>query len=650
MALIVNAEPARKASPGPQARGPNAHGSGPRAHLAQAALLLLSIVAAWLLAGSPLGHLADNNISDALVRHFRSGLAAESRAPLSAGAPVLLAIDEETLGRHGGMRGLRSILAGILERIAPLHPKVVAIDLTLADRGDPAEDARLARAISALPAVVLAAEIRSTGGAWELPAPAFAQAVSSIGHVHAAPDPMDSVCRAIPLEKAVARERFWAFSLEAYRLFRGEPFILETPDSLFIGSVEIPAPRNDGRLLQIRYLPPNDESGSGIPSVSAARLLTGPAPATLPKEAVFFVGVTAPSAARDRLMTPFSYGRSMQGVEIHANAFETLRSRRFYRPLPAALAFLASLALAALIGAAFLFRSNWRAYSFALPPLAASVAVPPAAYLNDILAPSSLLLLSAFLPFFALAAHRYWFVSRRLRQSEREAENYRGAIHYVAHEMRTPLTAIQGSSELISRYDLSAPKQKQIAGLIHSESKRLGRLIQAFLDVERLSAGQMQLRDETFQASDLVSVCVERAGPLAENKEITLVVQGAPPNAAPLRGDRELLEHALYNLVTNAIKYSPAGATVTVRAERREAEAVISVIDQGEGLSPEDQRAVFRKFYRTASAERSGVAGSGIGLSIVEQIAGAHGGRVELQSRLGEGSVFSIVLPQGAGA
>jgi signal transduction histidine kinase len=613
---------------------------------AQGLIVLLSFLAIWLLAGSPLGHLADNNASDAYFRWFPATQA--DRASHS----LLLAIDEATLSEYGGVRNLRTIVARVAERLAEAPPKVLAVDLTLADSGTPEEDARLAQALAALPQVVLGAEIRADGGSWEKPDAALLSPRIALGHVHAAPDPMDAVCREIPLEKAVAQERYWALSLETYRLFREEPYVLETPGALVIGSTEVPAPRSSGRLMRIRYLPPTEQSVSSIRRVSVASLLADDHLLHAARDAVMFLGVTAPSAARDRLMTPFSYGRSMQGVEIHANAFETLASGRFLRMVRPGMMLLGAMLLAFFVWWGFALFSDWRAYATAGVALVSSLMLPPAAFVQGNLASAFTLVGSAWLPFVGLAAHRYWFVTRRLQRATQETENYRDAIHYVTHEMRTPLTAIQGSSELISRYRLGEDKQKEIASMIHSESKRLGRLIQVFLDVERLSAGQMELRQEPVPAASLVRTCIERAGALAEAREIELRDESAPQSDTEellsIIGDQELLEHALYNLVTNAIKYSPSGTAVRLRASRETPSGRwlrLDVMDEGVGLTPEEQRAVFNKFYRTPGAEKSGVRGSGIGLAIVEQIVSAHGGKVAVSSEAGKGSTFSLVLP-----
>jgi signal transduction histidine kinase len=113
---------------------------------------------------------------------------------------------------------------------------------------------------------------------------------------------------------------------------------------------------------------------------------------------------------------------------------------------------------------------------------------------------------------------------------------------------------------------------------------------------------------------------------------------------ASLVGDRELMEYALYNLLTNAIKYSPKETEVRVFAKQRGSELRLSVSDQGMGMSAEEVRKIFTKFYRTKGAEISGEVGTGIGLSIVEQIVTHHGGRMEVASEPGKGSCFTMVL------
>src|SRR6476661_1284529 len=109
--------------------------------------------------------------------------------------------------------------------------------------------------------------------------------------------------------------------------------------------------------------------------------------------------------------------------------------------------------------------------------------------------------------------------------AEDDKSRYQQAMHFVTHEMRTPLTAIQGSSELIGRYAMPEEKRKQMAQLINSESKRLGKMIEVFLSVERLSAGQLELKKEQFSGTDLMSACVERVRSLAERKQIALRIE-----------------------------------------------------------------------------------------------------------------------------
>jgi signal transduction histidine kinase len=241
------------------------------------------------------------------------------------------------------------------------------------------------------------------------------------------------------------------------------------------------------------------------------------------------------------------------------------------------------------------------------------------------------------------AAWRQFVVRRRLATSENQRVRYQEAMHFVTHEMRTPLTAIQGSSELMSRYAMPEEKRKQIAELINSESKRLGRMIEMFLNVERLSAGQMELKQEDFSPRELISICMERARPLADRKQIRMFMEATPEDT--IRGDRELMEYAFYNLLTNAIKYSPPKTEVRVFGARSGERVRIAVKDQGIGMDQKEVRQVFQKFYRTRRAEQSGEAGTGIGLSIVEQIVTQHGGAISVESRPGMGSCFTVDLP-----
>lgn len=605
-----------------------------RRHTAAYLAVLAAALAAGLTAGW-LGAQIDNYAYDWMFRR--------RQAPSGPTDSFLLVVDEPTLARMGGMHRLREILAEGLERLAAAHPRAVALDVTLADEGDPEADSRLEAALAKLPRLALACELVEEGRRWEDPHPRFRRHAAALGHVHADPDPLDNVTRRIPLAKATGIDRRWALALEAYRLSRGSPPVLESPEDLEIGELRIPTGRDPRRPLRIGYLAPGAQGVSAVPRLSIAELRAHPERAAILRDKVVFVGVTAQSAARDRLMTPFSYGRTMQGIEVHANAYETLARGEFLRDAPETWGPAFSLLLVTAGGLAFAFGPSPLAYAAALAVLFAAHVIPYLVFRHRIVMPYFGPAMAAWFSVAGAGAYQFMSVRRRWRKAEAERSRYQHAMHFVTHEMRTPLTAIQGSSELMTRYHLSEEKRRQIAELIHSESKRLGRMIETFLSVERLSAGQMELRREPLEADEVVAACTARVRELAERKRIRLRVE--PVEGGALLGDRELLEYAVYNLLTNAIKYSPPDTEVRVYGDHRRGRVRIAVEDQGIGMDRNELRRIFQKFYRTRRAEASGEAGTGIGLSIVQQIVTLHGGEIRVESEPGKGSCFTLLLP-----
>ncbi|HEX5228898.1 MAG TPA: CHASE2 domain-containing protein [Bryobacteraceae bacterium] len=550
---------------------------------------------------------------------------------------LILAIDDATYGAMGGVRAYRSMLARALELLAQVQPKVVAIDMVLADKEDQAEDDRLQRAMRNTKNLVLVAHLES--GKWEDPLPQFQRAATALGHDRADEYSTDGVTRHIPLELRAGRERHWALALEAFRLAQGAR-ILESPIDLEIGSAVIPSSRASDRALRVFF------TRDPIPEISLLDVDRKPALAEHFRGRTVFVGVTSISATYDRVATPFGQGR-IPGVEVHARLFETLENGKFLTGASnlAALAFsLAAGMLAALI---FALLSGWRAYASAGILLAAVTATPYFLFRGGIVFPFFMPFASAWLTAIAAASYQHFVVRRELRRAETERRHYQQAIHFVTHEMRTPLTAIQGSSELMGRYNLTEEKRKEIADMINQESRRLARMIQTFLDVERLSDGQMELKREKVEIRELVESCMARTRPLAERKNIRVVTESLDGS---IEGDRELMEYAVYNLLTNAVKYSPADTQITVTCVREGDQLRLSVQDQGIGMDAKELRQIFQKFYRTKRAEASGEAGTGIGLSIVEQIVQHHGGRMEVTSQPGRGSCFTVIFAAHANA
>lgn len=602
-----------------------------RITLGYVTILICSFLAAVAAGWSPLAGQIDGAAYDWLFRLQPPA----PRTPNSA----ILAIDEITLATLGGARRVRRIVADGLEQIRSSQPRVIAIDLILADEDDPAQDAALEAALDATPMLVLASDLIPNTDAWEEPLPRFGKRAEAIGHVHAEPDP---VSRVLPLVKIGGRDRRWALALEALRLWDGAAQIEESPADLRVGDRRIPAAWKDARELRIRYLPRNDAGASRIPIVSFAELRDRPEIAGTFAGKAVFVGMTAVSLVRDRLMTP--YGAMMSGVEIHAHAFETMASGLFLLKASNVAVVTVCLLITAAAGLTFALLSGWAAYAMGGALVFAAHVLPHAAFSQNVIFPYLAPVLAAWLSVASAASWQHFVVRRQLQKAESDKSRYQQAIHFVTHEMRSPLTAIQGSSELMGRYNLNDEKRKQIAQMINTESKRLARMIQTFLDIERLTDGQMEIRAEPFAIDEVLDACLQRTQALAERKQIAMRIERV--DAAMLSGDRELMEYAVYNLLTNAVKYSPVETTVTIRALGEGPDLRLSVSDQGIGMDEKELRNIFKKFYRTRKAEASGEVGTGIGLSIVEQIVAHHHGRMEVTSAPGKGSCFTMVLPR----
>ena len=594
----------------------------------------MSLLAGLWVNDSGLGQQIDNNVYDFFFRHYQP--------PAWTPSSILLTLDDKTFHEFNGIRGDRRALATGLNLLRGAHPAAVAIDIILAESSG--DDDVLEAAFAATPKLVLPCELSS--GQWEDPIPRFKKHAAAVGQVYVEPD-SDAVSRDIELYKVVGQgskaDRRWALALEAFRVSRGAQ-IVESPNDLQVGDVVIPADKEvSGYRIRIRYRP---TSMPQIPRVSIAELAANPELARKFDGKVVFAGVSSQTAMRDRWMTPLSDSTPMAGIEMNANAYETIANRLFLVDAPHWVYFLAALVLVSLAGSIWYFTGGVVAPITSVALLLAAHGFPCWLFTRGVVFPYVTAVAPAWLAITAAASWQYFVVRRRLGTTEAEKTRYQQAIHFVTHEMRTPLTAIQGSSELIHRYpSMPEAKRKQINDLIVSESHRLGRMIEVFLNVERLSAGDMQLKHDEIALPELVDACIGRAQPLAERKQITIVREGMPDEL--LHGDRELMEYAFYNLLTNAIKYSPAETKVRVFGSSDNGRVRLSVEDQGIGMDQKEVRRIFEKFYRTRRAEQSGEVGTGIGLSIVEQIVTQHGGSIDVVSTPGKGSCFTLLLPSG---
>jgi signal transduction histidine kinase len=217
----------------------------------------------------------------------------------------------------------------------------------------------------------------------------------------------------------------------------------------------------------------------------------------------------------------------------------------------------------------------------------------------------------------------------------------------ASHDMRSPLSAILLMSEILLEEGdtASAAQQSHFLKHINAASHHLLGLISDLLDLAKIESGQLELERSELYISDLVRRAIEAMNFNALAKGIDMQVIVAP-NEPLVHADRLKLSQVLHNLLSNAVKFTPEGGRVIVTVEPESEGVQLSVADSGLGMTPEDLQHVFEKFKRAHLQGTAGEKGTGLGLAIVQQLVQLHGGSVEVASEIGQGSTFTVHLPQ----
>ncbi len=224
---------------------------------------------------------------------------------------------------------------------------------------------------------------------------------------------------------------------------------------------------------------------------------------------------------------------------------------------------------------------------------------------------------------------------------ERDRDLERQLIGDVAHELRTPLMAIQATVEAIQDGVFEADEEH--LNTISFETRRLGRLVEALLHLNRLENGTTEVKRDLVNLSSVVGGLSTTHEALIESSGIMFFTDVAPN--VMIVGDQDLISQAVANLLSNAVRYTPENGMVTVELTRENGYAKISVRDTGVGISDEDMKKVFSRFWRADVARQSVDGGLGIGLALVKEVVDQHFGDVSVSSTLGEGSTFVMRIP-----
>lgn len=215
-------------------------------------------------------------------------------------------------------------------------------------------------------------------------------------------------------------------------------------------------------------------------------------------------------------------------------------------------------------------------------------------------------------------------------------------VSTVSHELRTPLTSLRGFAELLLTREFSREKQRHFLEVILNEGTRLTNLINDFLDIQRIESGKQTYHFGAVDLAPLLQNALTVFNPEATHHHLHLEIAD---NLPQVYVDADRLHQVLANLLSNAMKFSPKGGRIAIRARQVEDSVVVEVADPGVGIPPDMIPRLFQKFYRVDNRETRSIGGTGLGLALVKDIITAHGGQVWVESQLNEGSSFFFSLP-----
>jgi two-component system, OmpR family, phosphate regulon sensor histidine kinase PhoR len=229
-----------------------------------------------------------------------------------------------------------------------------------------------------------------------------------------------------------------------------------------------------------------------------------------------------------------------------------------------------------------------------------------------------------------------------LRKLERVRRDF---VANVSHEFKTPLTAIQGFAETLLAGAMDDPQNRiRFLQIILDHSRRLARLTDDLLELSRMDADRVDLELDRLSVSQFVQSCIETTQRSAAEKNLRVSVN-LKTSLPDIAADRRRLAEVLQNLLDNAVQYTPSGGRITVSASSDGDEVEFSVSDTGIGIPKVDQPRIFERFYRVDVARSREVGGTGLGLSIAKHLVEAHGGRIWVESEVGQGSQFHFTVP-----